>query len=69
MHLFVVIGWGYYLIKMTKAVDIKSALDVLVAKGVINSPQYWLNNCVAGKIVNPVYVRQLIVNAVNKLIL
>lgn len=42
-------------------------LEVLKSRGIINSPDYWINNCVDGGIVKGEYARTLIHNFASKL--
>lgn len=60
--------WMAILLKnVTGKSDLQSAIATLVQIGAIGSPDYWLQNCVAGKIVAGQYVQTLVINAVQKL--
>jgi hypothetical protein len=52
---------------MTSTSNLGSAISYLANKGIISSPQYWADNCMAGKEVYGAYVQTLIINCVEKL--
>lgn len=47
--------------------DLETAINVFKAKGIIDSPDYWLTNIKAGKPLKPQYVSALIVKTAKKL--
>lgn len=47
--------------------NLKTALDVLVKEGIINTPDYWLQNAVKGKMVNGEWVGLMITRVAEKL--
>jgi len=50
-----------------KLMTIKDAVDILVAKGIVNTPDYWVENAVKGKSVNGEFTGLLIQRIAEKL--
>jgi len=44
-------------------ITLENAIEVLVNKKIISSPEYWINNCVAGKKINCEYLEKLLKTA------
>lgn len=58
----------YFCITIKEVVsDLSLALSVLQKKGIINSPEYWMQNAVKGKMVNGEYVAIMIKRAASYL--
>lgn len=51
----------------SKAMTIQDAVQLLNRKGIINSPDYWLNNAVPGGTVKGEFAAELIINAAEKI--
>jgi hypothetical protein len=55
-------------IKQITDQEFRDAVNVLQNKGIINSPQYWIDNAMFGKTINGEYARLLVLRMANKLI-
>ena len=50
-----------------KELNFEESVKELVSAGIINSPEYWLNNAVDGEICDGRYVQKLIISCANEL--
>ena len=54
-------------LKVPQLMPLADAVNVLVAKGIVNTPDYWVQNAVNGKSVNGEYTGLLIQKVAEKL--